>query len=201
MHASRPAGFGNRLRPAGAEAPCSFHASAKSQGLLPGLHQTGKPCRQVQRGVGEALRAKHLCISICVCPLFAATRSRDSPAGVAATGESQPHGKVPSPSEARAAKFAGAVRSLNEQFLQWARSQWTAGKSGRFWSNGMLDYLRHSAIIRRDFADVPAAQGGGRPDHMQLDQGMARHTRRHISILCFWAVCPYPFIAEMLVLA
>ena len=138
----------------------------------------------------QAIRAKHLYISACICPLLPLQQPCDSPAGVAATGDSQPHSSVPSPSEARAAKFAGAVRSLNEQFLQWARSQWTSGKSSRFWSNGMLDYLRHSAIIRRDFSDVPAAQGGARPDHTQLDQAstlLARKARQ--LILCFWAVC------------
>ena len=147
----------------------------------------GKYSAELARPGGKASLHLHLCLSPA-----SSTTIRGSPAGVAATGDSEPHGNVPSPSEARAAKFAGAVRSLNEQFLQWARSQWTAGKSGRFWSNGMLDYLRHSAIIRRDFADVPAAQGGA--GQTQLDQASPSWQGEpgSISVLCFWAVAHVP---------
>ena len=143
-----------------------------------GKYSAGKSARRWPGITGKAPLHLYLHLSPA-----SSTITREVPAGVAATGDSQPHSGVPSPNEARAAKFAGAVRSLNEQFLQWARSQWTAGKSGRFWSNGMLDYLRHSAIIRRDFADVPAAQGGARPDHTQLKQAptlLARKGRQHI---------------------
>ena len=143
----------------------------------------GKCSAELARQYGQSIFASPLACAPCF-PYHSVWRS---PAGVAATGDTQPRGSVPPLNEARAAKFAGAVRSLNEQFLQWARSQWTAGKSGRFWSNGMLDYLRHSAIIRRDFADVPAAQGGARPDHTvgQASTLLGGTARQHISILLF----------------
>jgi hypothetical protein len=55
-------------------------------------------------------------------------------------------------------KFKEYVLSLNEQFARWVVSQWDT-KPDRFWCTGMVDYLRHAVIIKRDHAEAVAALG------------------------------------------
>ena len=55
-------------------------------------------------------------------------------------------------------RFKTYVRSLNEQFARWIVQQWEA-KSDKFWSHGMVDYLRHAVIIKRDHPDAAALLG------------------------------------------
>jgi hypothetical protein len=43
------------------------------------------------------------------------------------------------------------VASLNDQFSKWVASQ-KEQNPDRFWSHGLMDYLRHSVIIKRDCA-------------------------------------------------
>lgn len=57
-------------------------------------------------------------------------------------------------------KFKEYVLSLNEQFARWVVSQWDT-KPDRFWCTGMVDYLRHAVIIKRDHAEAVAALGAG----------------------------------------
>ncbi|BDA42931.1 Phosphoglycerate mutase-like protein 1 [Coccomyxa sp. Obi] len=52
-------------------------------------------------------------------------------------------------------RFKTYVRSLNEQFARWVVQQWET-KSDKFWSHGMVDYLRHAVIIKRDHPDAAA---------------------------------------------
>ncbi|CAK0760575.1 hypothetical protein CVIRNUC_002782 [Coccomyxa viridis] len=52
-------------------------------------------------------------------------------------------------------RFKTYVRSLNEQFARWIVQQWET-KSDKFWSHGMVDYLRHAVIIKRDHPDAAA---------------------------------------------
>lgn len=49
------------------------------------------------------------------------------------------------------AKLKQYVGSLNDQFSRWVASQ-KEQKPDRFWSHGLMDYLRHSVIIKRDCA-------------------------------------------------
>lgn len=55
-------------------------------------------------------------------------------------------------------RFKTYVRSLNEQFARWVVQQWET-KSDKFWSHGMVDYLRHAVIIKRDHPDAAALLG------------------------------------------
>ena len=55
-------------------------------------------------------------------------------------------------------RFKMYVRSLNEQFARWIVQQWET-KSDKFWSHGMVDYLRHAVIIKRDHPDAAALLG------------------------------------------
>ena len=55
-------------------------------------------------------------------------------------------------------RFKTYVRSLNEQFARWIVQQWET-KSDKFWSHGMVDYLRHAVIIKRDHPDAAAMLG------------------------------------------
>ncbi len=59
-------------------------------------------------------------------------------------------------------RFKTYVRSLNEQFARWIVQQWEA-KSDKFWSHGMVDYLRHAVIIKRDHPDAAALLGAPPP--------------------------------------
>ena len=59
-------------------------------------------------------------------------------------------------------RFKTYVRSLNEQFARWIVQQWEA-KSDKFWSHGMVDYLRHAVIIKRDHPDAAALLGAAPP--------------------------------------
>ena len=43
-------------------------------------------------------------------------------------------------------RFKTYVRSLNEQFARWIVQQWET-KSDKFWSHGMVDYLRHARCV------------------------------------------------------
>ena len=51
------------------------------------------------------------------------------------------------------AKLRQYVSSLNEQFARWVAQQ-REQKPERLWSHGLMDYLRHSVIIKRDCASV-----------------------------------------------
>jgi len=55
-------------------------------------------------------------------------------------------------------RYKTYVRSLNEQFARWIVQQWET-KSDKFWSHGMVDYLRHAVIIKRDHPDAAALLG------------------------------------------
>ena len=59
-------------------------------------------------------------------------------------------------------RFKTYVRSLNEQFARWVVQQWET-KADKFWSHGMVDYLRHAVIIKRDHPDAAAAVGAPLP--------------------------------------
>jgi hypothetical protein len=59
-------------------------------------------------------------------------------------------------------RFKTYVRSLNEQFARWIVQQWET-KSDKFWSHGMVDYLRHAVIIKRDHPDAAALLGTSSP--------------------------------------
>lgn len=51
------------------------------------------------------------------------------------------------------AKFKRHVAALNKQFLEWCSSQ-VGDKPDRLLAAGVGDYLRHSAKLRLEFADV-----------------------------------------------
>ena len=59
-------------------------------------------------------------------------------------------------------RFKTYVRSLNEQFARWVVQQWET-KADKFWAHGMVDYLRHAVIIKRDHPDAAAAVGARPP--------------------------------------
>lgn len=50
-------------------------------------------------------------------------------------------------------KIKQYVRSLNEQFARWVAQQ-REQKPDRFWGHGLMDYLRHAVIIKRDCASM-----------------------------------------------
>ena len=68
-------------------------------------------------------------------------------------------------------RFKTYVRSLNEQFARWVVQQWET-KADKFWSHGMVDYLRHAVIIKRDHPDAAAAVGAPQPQSATQAQGM-----------------------------
>lgn len=76
-------------------------------------------------------------------------------------------------------RFKTYVRSLNEQFARWVVQQWET-KADKFWSHGMVDYLRHAVIIKRDHPDAAAAVGAPPPTSAW---GHARR-RLHATHLC-----------------
>lgn len=49
------------------------------------------------------------------------------------------------------ARLKQYVSSLNDQFARWVAQQ-RDQKPDRLWSHGLMDYLRHSVIIKRDCA-------------------------------------------------
>lgn len=64
-------------------------------------------------------------------------------------------------------RYKTYVRSLNEQFARWIVQQWEA-KSDKFWSHGMVDYLRHAVIIKRDHPDAAALLGAAPPSALHI---------------------------------
>ena len=77
-------------------------------------------------------------------------------------------------------RFKTYVRSLNEQFARWIVQQWET-KSDKFWSHGMVDYLRHAVIIKRDHPDAAALLGFLSP------MSLAAHTTMTLDLQ---GICP-----------
>lgn len=77
-------------------------------------------------------------------------------------------------------RFKTYVRSLNEQFARWIVQQWET-KSDKFWSHGMVDYLRHAVIIKRDHPDAAALLGLFSP------MSLAAHTTMTLDLQ---GICP-----------
>ena len=90
-------------------------------------------------------------------------------------------------------RFKTYVRSLNEQFARWIVQQWET-KSDKFWSHGMVDYLRHAVIIKRDHPDAAAMLGlslTAIPDPVcgLCEQVNSMHSPQSFRIYCLHCHC------------